>query len=207
MGKATGFKEFKRVVEPYRPAKERVLDFKEIYTEHDENNLGTQASRCMDCGVPFCQSNEGCPVYNLIPEWNDLVYQNRWEEAFERLIKTNNFPEITGRVCPAVCEGACVLGITETPVAIKNLECAISDKGLENGWFKAAPPKNRTGKKVAIVGSGPAGLTAAQELNYAGHTVSVYERDDRIGGLMMYGIPNMKLEKSILEFRIDLMEK
>ena len=152
MGKTTGFKEFKRVVEPYRPAKERVLDFKEIYTEHDENGLGTQASRCMDCGVPFCQSNEGCPVYNLIPEWNDLVYQNRWEEAFERLIKTNNFPEITGRVCPAVCEGACVLGITETPVAIKNLEAAISDKGLENGWFKAAPPTNRTGKKIAIVG-------------------------------------------------------
>ena len=207
MGKVTGFKDFKRVVEPYRPSKERVLDFKEIYTEHDENSLNTQASRCMDCGVPFCQSNEGCPVYNLIPEWNDLVYQNRWEEAFERLMKTNNFPEITGRVCPAVCEGACVLGITETPVAIKNLECAISDKGLENGWFKAKPPKRRTEKKVAIVGSGPAGLSAAQELNYRGHNVSVYERDDRIGGLMMYGIPNMKLEKSILDMRIDLMRQ
>lgn len=207
MGKVTGFKEFKRVVEPYRPSKERILDFKEIYTNHDESSLNTQASRCMDCGVPFCQSNEGCPVYNLIPEWNDLVYQNRWEEAFERLMKTNNFPEITGRVCPAVCEGACVLGITETPVAIKNLECAISDKGLENGWFKAEPPENRTGKKVAIVGSGPAGLSAAQELNYSGHTISVYERDDRIGGLMMYGIPNMKLEKSILEMRIDLMKQ
>ena len=207
MGKVTGFKDFKRVVEPYRPSKERVLDFKEIYTEHDENSLNTQASRCMDCGVPFCQSNEGCPVYNLIPEWNDLVYQNRWEEAFERLMKTNNFPEITGRVCPAVCEGACVLGITETPVAIKNLECAISDKGLENGWFKAKPPKRRTEKKVAIVGSGPAGLSAAQELNYRGHNVSVYERDDRIGGLMMYGIPNMKLEKSILDMRIDLMKQ
>ena len=207
MGKVTGFKDFKRAVEPYRPSKERVLDFKEIYTEHDENSLNTQASRCMDCGVPFCQSNEGCPVYNLIPEWNDLVYQNRWEEAFERLMKTNNFPEITGRVCPAVCEGACVLGITETPVAIKNLECAISDKGLENGWFKAKPPKRRTEKKVAIVGSGPAGLSAAQELNYRGHNVSVYERDDRIGGLMMYGIPNMKLEKSILDMRIDLMKQ
>ena len=207
MGKVTGFKEFKRIVEPYRPAKERVLDFQEIYTEHDERSLETQASRCMDCGVPFCQSNEGCPVYNLIPEWNDLVFQNRWEEAFERLIKTNNFPEITGRVCPAVCEGACVLGITETPVAIKNLECAISDKGLENGWFKAVLPEKRTGKKIAIIGSGPAGLSAAQELNYSGHTVSVYERDDRIGGLMMYGIPNMKLEKSILEFRIDLMKQ
>ena len=207
MGKTTGFKEFKRVVEPYRPAKERVLDFKEIYTDHDENSLGTQASRCMDCGVPFCQSNEGCPVYNLIPEWNDLVYQNRWEEAFERLIETNNFPEITGRVCPAVCEGACVLGITETPVAIKNLEAAISDRGLENGWFKAAPPTNRTGKKIAIVGSGPAGLSAAQELNFVGHTVTVYERDDRLGGLMMYGIPNMKLEKSILDFRVEIMEQ
>jgi len=207
MGKNTGFKEFDRSVEPYRPAKERVLDFKEIYTEHNENSLTTQASRCMDCGVPFCLSDEGCPVYNLIPEWNDLVYQNRWEEAFERLMKTNNFPEITGRVCPAVCEGACVLGITETPVAIKNLECAISDKGLENGWFKASPPTNRTGKKIAIVGSGPAGLSAAQELNFAGHTVAVYERDDRLGGLMMYGIPNMKLEKSILDFRVELMEQ
>ena len=207
MGKPTGFKEFSRAVAPYRPPKERLLDFKEIYTEHQEPKLETQASRCMDCGVPFCQSGEGCPVYNLIPEWNDLVYQNRWEEAFERLMKTNNFPEITGRVCPAVCEGACVLGITETPVAIKNLECAISDKGLENGWFKAKPPKRRTEKKVAIVGSGPAGLSAAQELNYRGHNVSVYERDDRIGGLMMYGIPNMKLEKSILDMRIDLMKQ
>ena len=207
MGKATGFKEFQRSVEPYRPAEERVLDFKEIYTEHNENNLNTQASRCMDCGVPFCQSDEGCPVYNLIPEWNDLVFQNRWEEAFERLMETNNFPEITGRVCPAVCEGACVLGITETPVAIKNLECAIADKGLENGWLKASIPKNRTNKKVAIVGSGPAGLSAAQELNNLGHNVSVYERDDRIGGLMMYGIPNMKLDKSILDFRVDLMKK
>ena len=206
MGKTTGFKEFDRSVEPYRPAAERVLDFKEIYTEHNENSLTTQASRCMDCGVPFCLSDEGCPVYNLIPEWNDLVYQNRWEEAFERLMKTNNFPEITGRVCPAVCEGACVLGITETPVAIKNLECAIADKGLEKGWFRPSVPNNRTDKKIAIVGSGPAGLSAAQQLNSVGHNIAVYERDDRIGGLMMYGIPNMKLEKSILDLRIEHMK-
>ena len=205
MGKPTGFKEFSRAVAPYRPPKERLLDFKEIYTEHQEPKLETQASRCMDCGVPFCQSGEGCPVYNLIPEWNDLVYQNRWEEAFNRLMKTNNFPEVTGRVCPAVCEGACVLGITESPVAIKNLEFAIADKGFQNGWLKPNIPSFRTGKKIAIVGSGPAGLSAAQQLNSVGHHVKVYERADRIGGLMMYGIPNMKLEKSILDQRLEQM--
>ncbi len=205
MGKPTGFKEFSRAVAPYRPPKERLLDFKEIYTEHQEPKLETQASRCMDCGVPFCQSGEGCPVYNLIPEWNDLVYQNRWEEAFNRLMKTNNFPEVTGRVCPAVCEGACVLGITESPVAIKNLEFAIADKGFQNGWLKPTIPSFRTGKKIAIVGSGPAGLSAAQQLNSVGHHVKVYERADRIGGLMMYGIPNMKLEKSILDQRLEQM--
>ena len=205
MGKPTGFKEFPRVVEPYRPSNERILDFKEIYTEHDDKKLGVQASRCMDCGVPFCQSGEGCPVYNLIPEWNDLVYQDRWEEAFDLLMKTNNFPEVTGRVCPAVCEGACVLGITESPVAIKNLEFAIADKGFQNGWLKPNIPSTRTGKSIAIVGSGPAGLTAAQQLNSVGHSVNVYERADRIGGLMMYGIPNMKLEKSILDQRTEQM--
>ena len=205
MGKPTGFKEFSRVVEPYRPSNERILDFKEIYTEHDDKKLGVQASRCMDCGVPFCQSGEGCPVYNLIPEWNDLVYQDRWEEAFDLLMKTNNFPEVTGRVCPAVCEGACVLGITESPVAIKNLEFAIADKGFQNGWLKPNIPSTRTGKSIAIVGSGPAGLTAAQQLNSVGHSVNVYERADRIGGLMMYGIPNMKLEKSILDQRTEQM--
>ena len=205
MGKPTGFKEFSRVVEPYRPSNERILDFKEIYTEHDDKKLGVQASRCMDCGVPFCQSGEGCPVYNLIPEWNDLVYQDRWEEAFDLLMKTNNFPEVTGRVCPAVCEGACVLGITESPVAIKNLEFAIADKGFQNGWLKPNIPSTRTGKTIAIVGSGPAGLTAAQQLNSVGHNVNVYERADRIGGLMMYGIPNMKLEKSILDQRTEQM--
>ena len=206
MGKSTGFKEFSRAVEPYRPSKERVLDFKEIYTDHDDEKLGVQAARCMDCGVPFCQSGEGCPVYNLIPEWNDLVYQNRWEEAFDKLMKTNNFPEVTGRVCPAVCEGACVLGITESPVAIKNLEFAIADKGFQNGWLKPNIPSYRTNKSIAIVGSGPAGLSAAQQLNSVGHSVSVYERADRIGGLMMYGIPNMKLEKSILDQRAEQMK-
>ena len=207
MGKVTGFKEFDRAVEPYRPPKKRILDFKEIYTDHDEPLLGTQASRCMNCGVPFCQSGEGCPVYNLIPEWNDLVYNEKWEEAFHRLMKTNNFPEVTGRVCPAVCEGACVLGITETPVAIKNLEFAIADKGIESGWIKANPPKKRTNKRIAIVGSGPAGLSAAQQLNSVGHNIEVYERADRIGGLMMYGIPNMKLDKSIIDMRIEIMEE
>ena len=207
MGKVTGFKEFSREVEPYRPAKSRVLDFKEIYTDHDDKLLNTQAARCMNCGVPFCQSGEGCPVYNLIPEWNDLVYNEQWEDAFDRLFKTNNFPEVTGRVCPAVCEGACVLGITETPVAIKNLEFAIADKGIKSGWLKPKVPEVRTNRKIAIVGSGPAGLSAAQQLNSVGHTVEVYERSDRIGGLMMYGIPNIKLDKSILDMRIEIMEK
>ena len=207
MGKVTGFKEFSREVEPYRPAKSRVLDFKEIYTDHDDKLLNTQAARCMNCGVPFCQSGEGCPVYNLIPEWNDLVYNEQWEDAFDRLFKTNNFPEVTGRVCPAVCEGACVLGITETPVAIKNLEFAIADKGIKSGCLKPKVPEVRTNRKIAIVGSGPAGLSAAQQLNSVGHSVEVYERSDRIGGLMMYGIPNMKLDKSILDMRIEIMEK
>ena len=206
MGKTTGFKEYSRAVEPYRPAKERVLDFKEIYTDHDDEKLSIQGARCMDCGVPFCQSGEGCPVYNLIPEWNDLVYQNKWEEAFDKLMQTNNFPEVTGRVCPAVCEGACVLGITESPVAIKNLEFAIADKGFQNGWLKPNIPHIRTGKTIAIVGSGPAGLSAAQQLNSAGHHVKVFERADRIGGLMMYGIPNMKLDKSIIDQRLEVMK-
>jgi len=182
------------------------LDFKEIYTDHDDEKLSIQGARCMDCGVPFCQSGEGCPVYNLIPEWNDLVYQNKWEEAFDKLMQTNNFPEVTGRVCPAVCEGACVLGITESPVAIKNLEFAIADKGFQNGWLKPNIPHIRTGKTIAIVGSGPAGLSAAQQLNSAGHHVKVFERADRIGGLMMYGIPNMKLDKSIIDQRLEVME-
>ncbi len=207
MGKPTGFKEFTRAAEPYRDATERLLDYKEIYTEHKVEHLATQGARCMDCGVPFCQSDEGCPVYNLIPEWNDLVYNNRWKEALDRLHKTNNFPEFTGRVCPAPCEGACVLGVNEPAVTIKNIECAIIDRGFAEGWVVANPPTERTGKKVAIVGSGPAGLAAAAQLNLAGHEVTVYERDDRIGGLLMYGIPNMKLEKDVVDRRVNLLKE
>ncbi|MDD9958835.1 MAG: glutamate synthase subunit beta [Gammaproteobacteria bacterium] len=207
MGKPTGFKEFDRKTEPYRDAMERLIDFKEIYTDHQEEHLATQGARCMDCGVPFCQSDEGCPVYNLIPEWNDLVYHKRWKEALDRLHKTNNFPEFTGRVCPAPCEGACVLGIHEPAVTIKNIECAIADKGFEEGWVVANPPHFRSGKTVAVVGSGPAGLAAAAELNLKGHKVTVYERDDRIGGLLMYGIPNMKLDKGIVDRRVNLLQE
>lgn len=207
MGKPTGFKEFDRQTEPYRNAMDRLMDYKEIYTSHNDELLNNQGARCMDCGVPFCQSEEGCPVYNLIPEWNDLVYQNRWQEALDRLHKTNNFPEFTGRVCPAPCEGACVLGVNEPAVIIKNIECAIADKGFENGWVVAKPPQQRSDKKVAIVGSGPAGLAAAAQLNLAGHNVSVYERDDRIGGLLMYGIPNMKLDKEIVARRVNLLKE
>ena len=207
MGKPTGFKEFEREVRPYRNASVRLLDFKELYTEHEEPLLANQGARCMDCGVPFCQSENGCPVHNLIPEWNDLVYQGRWREALDRLHKTNNFPEFTGRVCPAPCEGSCVLGITDPPVTIKSIECAIIDKGFENGWVKPHSPAPKTGKSIAIVGSGPCGLAAADQLNKAGHEVTVYERADRLGGLLMYGIPNMKLEKSVVERRIDLMRE
>jgi NAD(P)H-dependent glutamate synthase small subunit len=205
MGKPTGFKEFDREVAPYRNAAERLVDFKEIYTDHNDEHLQTQGSRCMDCGVPFCQSGNGCPIHNLIPEWNDLVYKGRWQEALDRLHKTNNFPEFTGRVCPAPCEGACVLGITNPPVAIKNVESAIIDRGFAEGWVVATPPSIRTGKKIAVIGSGPCGLSAAAQLNTAGHQVTVYERADRLGGLLMYGIPNMKLEKSDIERRVQLM--
>ena len=207
MGKPTGFKEFKRKTEPYRDAMERLVDYKEIYTDHHEEHLATQGARCMDCGVPFCQSAEGCPVYNLIPEWNDLVYNKRWKEALDRLHKTNNFPEFTGRVCPAPCEGACVLGIHEPAVTIKNIECAIADKGFEEGWVVANPPHFRSGKTIAIVGSGPAGLAAAAQLNHSGHEVIVYERDDRVGGLLMYGIPNMKLDKTIVDRRVNILKE
>jgi NAD(P)H-dependent glutamate synthase small subunit len=205
MGKVTGFKEFEREVEPYRDASERSLDFKEIYTDHQPEHLQTQGARCMDCGVPFCQSANGCPVHNLIPEWNDLVYRNRWREALDRLHKTNNFPEFTGRVCPAPCEGACVLGITDPAVTIKNIECSIVDKGFDEGWIVPEIPETRSDKSIAIVGSGPAGLTAAAQLNRAGHTVTVYERADRIGGLLMYGIPNMKLDKRFVDRRVDIL--
>jgi glutamate synthase (NADPH/NADH) small chain len=205
MGKPTGFKEFERQVVPYRDPMERVGDFLEIFTPPVETQLRTQGARCMDCGVPFCQSATGCPIDNLIPEWNDLVYQGRWKDALERLHKTNNFPEFTGRTCPAPCEGACVLGITDPPVTIKNIENAIIDRGFAEGWITAQPPKERTGKRVAIVGSGPSGLAAAAQLNKVGHKVTVYERADRIGGLLMYGIPNMKLDKGVVQRRVDLL--
>ena len=205
MGKPTGFKEFERRTVPYRAPAERLLDYKEIYTKPDEAHLSTQGARCMDCGVPFCQSDNGCPVYNLIPEWNDLVYKGQWRDALDRLHKTNNFPEFTGRVCPAPCEGSCVLGMNNPPVTIKNIENAIIDTGFENGWVVANPPSFRTGKKVAVIGSGPAGLAAAAQLNQQGHEVTVYERADRIGGLLMYGIPNMKLEKDVVDRRVKLL--
>ena len=205
MGKPTGFKEFERQAVPYRDPLERANDFLEIFTAPAELLLRTQGARCMDCGVPFCQSESGCPIDNLIPEWNDLVYQGRWRDALDRLHKTNNFPEFTGRTCPAPCEGACVLGITDPPVTIKNIENAIIDRGFAEGWVIAQPPAERTGKRVAIVGSGPAGLAAAAQLNKVGHHVTVYERADRIGGLLMYGIPNMKLDKGVVQRRIDLL--
>lgn len=207
MGKPTGFKEFPRKTVPYRDPVERANDFLEIFSHADAEHLQTQGARCMDCGVPFCQSNSGCPIDNLIPEWNDLVYQGRWRDALDRLHKTNNFPEFTGRTCPAPCEGACVLGIIEPAVTIKNIENAIIDRGFAEGWVKPQPPSKRTGKKVAIVGSGPSGLAAAAQLNRVGHEVTVYERADRIGGLLMYGIPNMKLEKKVVERRVDLLRQ
>ncbi len=205
MGKPTGFKEFERRTVPYRDPLERAGDFLEIYTHADVDQLQTQGARCMDCGVPFCQSEMGCPIDNLIPEWNDLVYRGRWQEALHRLHKTNNFPEFTGRTCPAPCEGACVLGITSPAVTIKNIENAIIDRGFEEGWVVAKPPARETGKKVAVIGSGPAGLAAAAQLNKVGHAVTVFERADRIGGLLMYGIPNMKLDKGVVQRRIDLL--
>ena len=208
MGKTTGFMEYARNTAPYRDAAARLLDFKEIYTGHDAGGLKVQGARCMDCGVPFCQSEDGCPIHNLIPEWNDLIYRGHWREALDRLHNTNNFPEFTGRVCPAPCEGACVLGITDPAVTIKNIEMAIADKGFDEGWIVPEPPAARTGKRVAVVGSGPAGLAAAQQLNRAGHRAIVFEREDRAGGLLMYGIPNMKLDKKkIVERRLDQMRE
>ncbi len=203
MGKPTGFKEFDRQKVPWRLPVVRINDYDEIYTAPEEKQLRHQGARCMDCGVPFCQSASGCPIDNLIPEWNDLVYQGRWREASERLHKTNNFPEFTGRTCPAPCEGACVLGITNPPVTIKNIENAIIDRAWAEGWLKPTPPASRTGKRVAVIGSGPSGLAAADQLNKAGHLVTVYERADRIGGLLQYGIPNMKLDKQVVQRRVD----
>lgn len=206
MGKPTGFLEFDRNPMPARNPAVRINDFYEIYARADVRQLREQGARCMDCGVPFCHADTGCPIDNLIPEWNDLVYHDRWKDAYQRLAKTNNFPEFTGRICPAPCESACVLGINEPPVTIKSIECAIIDRAFEEGWVKPNPPKQRTGKTVAVIGSGPAGLAAADQLNKAGHRVTVFERDDRIGGLLMYGVPNMKLDKKLVQRRVDLLE-
>ncbi len=212
MGKPTGFLEFTRELPLAEAPAERIHHWQEFHAHADGPMLQKQGARCMDCGVPFCHTGaliegmaSGCPINNLIPEWNDLVYRGLWREALERLHKTNNFPEFTGRVCPAPCEGSCVLGISEPPVTIKSIECAIVDKGFEEGWIHPEPPHKRTGKRVAVVGSGPAGLACAAQLNKAGHWVTVFERADRIGGLLMYGIPNMKLDKRTVQRRIDLM--
>jgi glutamate synthase (NADPH/NADH) small chain len=208
MGKVTGFMEYKRQNALYAPIKERVEHYNEFMIPLAKKEVVTQASRCMDCGVPFCHSNYGCPVANIIPQFNDLVYRGRWEEAFKILMSTNNFPEFTGRICPAPCEGACVLGINEDPVNIKSIEYTIIEKAYKKGWMKPRPPKNRTDKKVAVVGSGPAGLSVANQLNKAGHKVSVYERDKRVGGLIRYGIPNFKLDKKkVVQRRVELMKE
>ena len=208
MGKPTGFIEYLRELPLDRSAIERIRDWNEFHLHMEEDKLREQGARCMDCGIPFCHTGtllsgmaSGCPIHNLIPEWNDLVYRGLWKEALERLHKTNNFPEFTGRVCPAPCEGSCVLGINTPPVTIKNIECTIIDKGWEEGWVVPEGPNSRTGKKVAVVGSGPAGLCATAQLNRAGHLVTVFERADRIGGLLTYGIPNMKLDKEQVVFR------
>ena len=215
MGKPTGFIEYLRELPVDRSPGERVRDWNEFHHHMDEKRLRQQGARCMDCGVPFCHTGKlisgmasGCPVNNLIPEWNDLVYRGLWREALDRLHRTNNFPEFTGRVCPAPCEGSCVLGINAPPVTIKNLENSIADRGWDEGWIVPEPPAVRTGKKVAVIGSGPAGLAAAAQLNKAGHSVTVLERADRPGGLLTYGIPNMKLDKrDVVARRIALMEK
>ncbi|WP_190600255.1 glutamate synthase subunit beta [Candidatus Vesicomyidisocius sp. SY067_SCS001] len=207
MGKITGFKEFNRKTDDYRSVDLRIKDYGEIFTGYsDVVHFQEQAARCMDCGVPFCQSENGCPVDNLIPEFNDLIYHNKWQEALTRLLKTNNFPEFTGRVCPAPCEGSCVLGINNSAVTIKNIEQAIIDRGFDEDRIKPYIVEYRTGKKIAIIGSGPAGLAAADELNKIGHSVTIFERDDRIGGLLMYGIPNMKLSKDVVNRRVKLMQ-
>ena len=205
MGKSTGFMEFQRRTPEKRAIAERLRDSKELYNTWPEKDIKDQGARCMNCAVPFCHT--GCPLGNLIPEWNHLVYTGQWESALVRLHSTNNFPEFTGRTCPAPCEGACVLGITDPAVTIKDIENTIIDRGFAEGWVKHERPSVRTGKTVAIVGSGPAGLAAADQLNRAGHEVTVYEREDRIGGLLMYGIPNMKLDKNIVERRIEILSK
>jgi glutamate synthase (NADPH) small chain len=204
MGKVTGFIEFDREKQPYRPVDERLKDYKQVMQPWPVEPLKTQASRCMDCGIPFC--HQGCPLGNMIPDWNDLVYRDQWNEAIQRLHATNNFPEFTGTLCPAPCEGSCVLGINEDPVTIKAVELSIIDKAWENGWIKPEIAETKTGKKVAIVGSGPAGMAAAQQLARAGHDVTLFERADRIGGLLRYGIPEFKMEKSQIDRRMEQME-
>src|SRR5579871_2328003 len=204
MGKVTGFMEYTREMPQRRPPAERIKDWFEIYLPFPEDKIKTQGARCMDCGVPFCHT--GCPLTNLIPDWNDLVYRGRWREAVRQLHATNNFPEFTGRICPAPCESSCVLGINEPPVTIKNIEKTIIDRAFDEGWIKPEPPELRTGRRVAVVGSGPAGLAAAQQLARAGHSVTVFEKNDRIGGLLRYGIPDFKMEKTPIDRRIAQME-
>ena len=203
MGKTTGFIEYQRVKPPARPITERVGDYRHVYDAYPANELQRQAARCMDCGIPFC--HHGCPLGNLIPDWNDLVYRDSWRAAIDRLHQTNNFPEFTGRLCPAPCEGSCVLGINSDPVTIKSIELAIVDRAFDEGWIVPEPPRTRTWKKIAVVGSGPAGLAAADELNRFGHSVTVFEKSDRIGGLLRYGIPEFKLEKRVLDRRLELL--
>jgi len=203
MGKPTGFMEIGRKTPTKRPAKQRVEDYLEIYTEPSDEMIRAQGARCMDCGVPFC--NDGCPLGNIIPDWNDLVYRGKWHEALDRLHRTNNFPEFTGRICPAPCESACVLGLNDDPVTIEIIEKTIVERGFTEGWVVPEPPQRRTGKRVAVVGSGPAGLAAAQQLNRAGHLVTLFEKKDRVGGLLRYGIPDFKLEKWIVDRRVEIL--
>lgn len=205
MGKITGFMEFDRKVEGYAPVEERIKNYKEFTEPLKENELKNQGARCMDCGIPFCHS--GCPLGNLIPDFNDAVYQGKWQKAAKILHSTNNFPEFTGRLCPAPCEEACVLGINEDPVSIENIEKNIVETAFKNGWIQPEPPSKRTGKKVAVIGSGPAGLATAQQLNRAGHEVTVFERDEKIGGLLRYGIPDFKMEKNVIDRRLKVMKK
>ena len=205
MGKVTGFLEIKRKKWPTRAVDERLRDWKEVYLPFPQDELKKQAARCMDCGIPFC--HQGCPLGNIIPDWNDLVYKDHWRDAIDRLHATNNFPEWTGRLCPAPCEGSCVLEINDDPVTIKAIELSIVERAFDEGWVAPRPPAVRTGKRVAVIGSGPAGLAAAQQLNRAGHSVTVFERADRIGGLLRYGIPEFKMEKRYLDRRLQLMEK
>ncbi len=212
MGKTTGFIEYSRSLPILQEPKTRIANWNEFHVSLPESELKKQGARCMNCGIPFCHTgatfegaNVGCPLGNLIPEWNDLIYRGKWFEAYKSLASTNNFPEFTGRVCPAPCESSCVLGINEEPVMIKEIEVSIIDKAFEEGWISPNPPKYRTGKKIAVIGSGPAGLACADELNKFGHFVTVFERDDRIGGLLIYGIPNMKLDKNLVERRVNLL--